>query len=185
MLSDVASGRPAAAEHLLECVHENLRRIAQHRMSSERPGHTLQATALVHEAYMRLVGDAAGGLAWRDRAHFYAAAAEAMRRILVDHARRRKAEKRGGQRQRVPLSVCDLAANDDPREILALDRALVRLQQSDAAAAEIVRLRFFAGLTVEQAAAATGVSERTIKREWTYARAALFRLLEEESSGDS
>ena len=183
MLSDVASGRPAAAEHLLECVYENLRSIAQHRMAGERPGHTLQATALVHEAYMKLIGD--GDVAWRDRGHFYAAAAEAMRRILVDHARRRGADKRGGERQRVPLSVCDLAANDDPKQILALDRAMMRLQQRDAGAAEIVRLRFFAGLTVEQAASALGVSERTLKREWTYARAALFRFLEEESSADS
>lgn len=183
MLSDIASGRPAAAEELLKCVYENLRAIAASRMAGERPGHTLQATALVNEAYMRLVGD--GQVAWRDRGHFYAAAAEAMRRILVDHARRRGAEKRGGERQRLPLSVCDLATMDDPRQILALDRALMRLQESDAAAAEVVRLRFFAGLTVEQTAAATGVSERSVKREWTYARAKLFRLLEEESAGDS
>ena len=169
----------ARPDELAPLVYEELRQLAHRYMRSERSDHTLQATALVNEAYMKLIGD--GEVSWRDRGHFYAAAAEAMRRILIDHARRRDAEKRGGQRSRVPLNVCDLAANDDPAQIMALDRALMRLDGEDAAGAEIVRLRFFAGLTVEQAAAALGVSERTVKREWTYARARLFRLLEEES----
>jgi RNA polymerase sigma factor (TIGR02999 family) len=183
LLSDVASGRSTAGGELLSCVYEHLRAIAHSRMQGERPGHTLQATALVNEAFLRLVGDRE--VTWRDRSHFYGAAAEAMRRILVDHARRRGAEKRGGGQQRLPLSVCDLAANDDPRQILALDQALLRLQEHDAAAANIVRLRFFAGLTVEQTAAALGISERSVKREWTFARAKLFRLLEDAAAADS
>src|SRR5262245_37255318 len=111
MLSDIASGRAEAANELLDCVYEHLRAIADKRMAGERHGHTLQATALVNEAYMRLVGN--GEVAWRDRGHFYSAAAEAMRRILIDHARKRGSEMRGGNRQRMPFDVCDLAANDD------------------------------------------------------------------------
>ena len=175
MLNDLADGRGEAQQELLQCVLDHLRVIAQHRMADERAGHTLQATALVNEAYMRLVGQAA--LPWRDRGHFYGAAAEAMRRILVDHARRRDAHKRGGQSQRVPLNVCDLAILDDPGQILALDRALLRLQEADADAAQVVRLRFFAGLTNEQVAQALDVSERTIKRHWRAARAYLYRQL--------
>jgi RNA polymerase sigma factor (TIGR02999 family) len=183
MLSDIASGRTEAANELLQCVYEHLRAIANNRMAGERPGHTLQATALVNEAYLRLVGD--GDVAWRDRGHFYSAAAEAMRRILIEHARRRGADMRGGNRARLPLDVCDLAANDDPQQILSLDRSLMRLQEHDPVSAEIVRLRFFAGLTVEQTAAAMGVSESSVKREWTYARAMLYRVLDEESSIES
>jgi RNA polymerase sigma factor (TIGR02999 family) len=177
LLNDVAGGRAAAADDLLRCVYDQLHTIAQRRMAGERASHTLQATALVHEAYLRLMGDQP--IAWRDRGQFYLAAAESMRRILVDHARKRSAEKRGGGRQRLPLSVCDLAAENDPVQILALDQAIMRLQETDSHAAEVVRLRFFAGLTVEETAAALGISERTVKREWTYARAKLFRLLEQ------
>ena len=139
MLNDIAGGQPAAANELLQCVYVQLHAIAQHRMAGERPGHTLQATALVSEAYMKLVGE--HEVAWRDRSHFYMAAAEAMRRILVDHARRRGADKRGGDRKRLPITVCDLAAEDDPQQILALDQALLRLQAEDATACEVVRLR--------------------------------------------
>lgn len=181
MLNDLSQGGAASSDQLLSVVFEHLKAIAQHRMAGERREHTLQATALVNEAYLRLVGDAA--VSWRDRAHFYGAAAEAMRRILVDHARKRDSIKRGGAARRVPLSVCDLALLDDPGQILALDRALSRLQDQDADAAQVVRLRFFAGLTNEQVAAALGVSERTVKREWTFARATLYRLLLEESAG--
>ena len=177
MLNDVAAGRSAAADDLLQCVYQHLRAIAQKRMAKERPGHTLQATALVHEAYFRLVGQQP--MAWRDRAHFYLAAAEAMRRILVDHARKRGAEKRGGTRQRLPLNVCDLAADDDPEQILNLDRALVRLEEVDGRSSEVVRLRFFAGLTIEETAAALSMSESTVKREWNYARAKLYKLLQQ------
>lgn len=183
MLSDVTSGRPEAAVELLQCVYEHLRVIANSRMARERPGHTLQATALVNEAYLRLLGN--GEVNWRDRGHFYSAAAEAMRRILIDHARRRGADIHGGGRQHLPLDVCDLAASDDPRQILALDRALSRLQQHDPLAVEVVRLRFFAGLDIKEVAAAMGISESTVKREWTFARAMLYRFLEEELAIDS
>jgi RNA polymerase sigma factor (TIGR02999 family) len=180
MLNDnIGGSRTSSAppDELLQCVYNQLRLIAQGRMSGERPDHTLQATALVNEAYMRLVGERE--VAWRDRGHFYMAAAEAMRRILVDHARKRGAEKRGGQQKRLPLDVCDLAAADDPEQILALDRAIVRLQNEDVVASEVVRLRFFSGLTVEETASVMDISERTVKREWTYARAKLFRYMEE------
>jgi RNA polymerase sigma-70 factor, ECF subfamily len=182
MLRDISAGRQQAADHLLPLVYEQLRAIARQRMAGERADHTLQATALVHEAYMKLMGAApeASEIAWRDRAHFYFAAAEAMRRILVDHARKHGARKRGGDRLRDPVNVCDLAADDDPGQIMALDDALVRLEDADARAADVARLRFFAGLSVEQTAQALGISERTVKREWTYARATLFRLLEEQ-----
>ena len=185
LLNEVSAGDQAAQGALLEQVYGQLRAIAQRRMAHERSGHTLQATALVHEAYMKLVASegAEGGrereVTWVDRGHFYRAAAEAMRRILIDHAHSRGTEKRGGGVQRVPLNVCDLAANDNSEEILALDDAISRLEETNAQAAEIVRLRFFAGLTVEQTAAAIGVSERTVRRQWSYARAKLFRSLEQ------
>lgn len=159
-----------------------MRAIAQNVINHERPGHTLQATALVHEAYMRMLGSdapSATEIEWRDRRHFYRAAAEAMRRILIEHARKRGAEKRGGGWHRTILNVCDLAAEDCSAEILALDEAILRLEETDATAAEIIRLRFFAGLSVEQTAAAMDMSDRTVRREWTYARAKLFHLLEE------
>ena len=175
MLNAVADGQAAAADSLLQCVFDQLHSIARSRMALERPGHTLQATALVNEVYMRLIGD--HPMAWNDRAHFYHAAAEAMRRILVDHARKRGAEKRGAGLQRLPLSVCDLAAEDDPQQILDLDAALVRLQEMDARAAEVVRLRFFAGLSIEDTAAMLDLSESSVKREWNYARAKLLKLL--------
>lgn len=176
LLNDVSAGVPDARSALLEKVYGQLRAIAQQRMARERPGHTLQATALVHEAYMKMLGDQP--IMWQDRGHFYRAAAEAMRRILVDHARKHGAEKRGGDRQRVPLNVLDLASESDPQEILSLDRAIVRLQELDSGAAEVLRLRVFAGLSVEQAAGVLGISERTVKREWTYARAKLMHILE-------
>lgn len=167
----------------MDCVYEHLRAIAENRMAGERSGHTLQATALVSEAYLRLMRNS--DITWRDRGHFYGAAAEAMRRILIDHARQRGASMRGGDRQRLPIDVCDLASIDNPQQILSLDRAFVRLQEHDPVSAEVVRLRFFAGLTIEQTAAVMGISESSVKREWTYARAILFRLLEEESPNDS
>jgi len=182
LLHDASKGDQHAKGALLDQVYGQLRAIARERMAHERTSHTLQATVLVHEAYVRLiVGSSASpaAVSWHDRGHFYRAAAEAMRRILIDHARQRGRVKRGGSFQRVPLNVCDLAAMDDPEEILALDQAMTRLQEEDATAAEVVRLRFFAGLTVEQTASALGVSDRTVKREWAYARARLFHLLEQ------
>lgn len=165
--------RDSASEELLEIVYDNLRQIARQRMAGERRSHTLQATALVHEAFMKLVGDEE--LGFENRAHFYAAAAQAMRRILIDHARRRNADKRGGERKRVPMSVVDLATDTDPEQIMALEEAMARLEQSDPRAASVVRLRFFAGLDVEETAGVLGLSERTVMRDWAFARATLFQ----------
>jgi RNA polymerase sigma factor (TIGR02999 family) len=178
ILGDMAAGKRDASAELLPLVYEQLRRAAQQSMAQERVGHTLSATALVHEAYVRLVGDQ--DAKWDGRGHFYAAAAEAMRRILIEHARGRGRVKRGGGRQRVPLSVVDLAAEQDPEQILALDAAIERLAVEDGRLAEIVRLRFYAGLSVEETAAALGVSDRTVKRDWAFARAWLQRELERE-----
>jgi RNA polymerase sigma factor (TIGR02999 family) len=169
-----------AAQRLLPLVYEQLKQLARQRMSEERSGHTLQATALVHEAYVRLVG-ADSALPWADRSQFFFAAAEAMRRILIDHARARGTSKRGGKgRQRVPLSnVLDLAAASEEQipQILSLDEAVSRLQKLSESVAAVVRLRFYAGLSIEETAAAMGVSTRTVQREWTYARAWLAREL--------
>jgi RNA polymerase sigma factor (TIGR02999 family) len=167
----------AGAEKLLPLVYDELRRLAAHKLSKEKPGQTLQATALVHEAYLRLAGNNQGQ--WSGRSHFYNAAAEAMRRILVDHARAKGRQKRGGgERRRLSLSVVELAAAADSEEILATEEAVRRLEGQDPTAAQVVKLRFYAGLSVEDTAAAMGVSERTVMREWSYARAWLFRQLE-------
>jgi RNA polymerase sigma factor (TIGR02999 family) len=160
---------------LLPLVYDELKMIAQRRMIAERGGHTLQATALVHEAYMRLVVDE--DMSWSSRRHFFGAAAEAMRRVLVDHARKVKADKRGGDRARVSLSVGHLVGQDDPDRLLALDEALGTLAAEDPRAAEVARLRYFAGLTVADTALALDCSERTVMREWTFARARLSELL--------
>jgi len=174
--------RDAAA--LAETVYNQLRAIAQRKLAQERTGHTLQATALVHEAYMRL-GLADGGEA-RPDTRFYGAAAEAMRRILIEHARARKAAKRGGDRERVDWTeaiagAADLANVIDPAEFEALDGAILRLQEHDPRAAEVVRLRFFAGLGIEEVARALDISPRSVKRDWQYARAWLLRELERTS----
>lgn len=173
---------------LVEQVYEQLRAIAQRQIVEERPGHTLQATALVHEAYLRLEK---AGVSWSSPGAYYVAAAEAMRRILIEHARRRGAAKRGGGgrdggpgRAAAGLvdlgGVLDLAAADDPEEIVSLDAAITRLEEQTPVAGAVVRLRFFAGLTVEQTARALGVSSRTVNREWRYGRAWLYRALTEE-----
>lgn len=154
---------------LLEEVYDQLRRIARRRMSRERPDHSLQATALVHEAYLRLVGH--GDPRWESRAHFYLAAARAMQRILIEHARKKNRLKRGGDRTWVAADVVDLAEAGDPEDVLALQDAIERLEREDPRAAEITRLRFYAGLTVEETAEALGLSERTVMREWSFARA--------------
>lgn len=180
LLSDVAGGNSSAADELLPLVYDQLRAVAQQRMGGERPGHTLQATALVHEAFLRLVGPRE--LPWHSQAHFYAAAAEAMRRILVDHARTRKREKRGGSRSRVALNVVDLAASEDCEEILALDEAFRRLEQQEPEMAAVVRLRFYAGLSVDQTAEALDLSPRTVNRRWKFARAWLFRELTDDEA---
>ncbi len=181
ILGDIERGDPNAARELLPLVYEQLRQLAQHRMAQERPGHSLQATALVHEAYLRLVGDS--GLQWANRAHFFSAAAEAMRRILVDSARKRGRIKRGGDRKKLAMSVADLAATDDPAQILSLDEALQRLEAQDARMSQIVKLRFFSGLSVEETAMAMELSPRTVKREWALARAWLYKALTEPTTG--
>ena len=177
LLREVEAGKPQAAEALLPLVYDQLRELARHRMAEERGAHTLQATALVHEAYLRLVGDRPAG--WAGRAHFFHAAAEAMRRSLIEHARARGRVKRGGgaERQRVPLSVIDLAAENDPCEILDLDEAVCRLEKESPDVAAVVRLRFYAGLTIEETAEALGISPQSVKRDWAYARAWLFHQL--------
>jgi len=175
LLQEAAAGSGDAAERLLPLIYEQLRAIAQQRMSGERSGHTLQATALVHEVYLKLMGN--GDAAWASRAHFFHAAAQAMRRILIEHARQRGRLKRGGEFKRQSLERVDLAVEEDPGAILALDAAICRLEERDERAARIVKLRFFAGLSIEETAEAVGLSERTVKREWTYARAWLYRTL--------
>ena len=170
ILSAIEHGDLQAAEGLLPLVYEELRKLAAQKLAREKPGQTLQATALVHEAYLRLVGPG-GAPQWNSRGHFFAAAAEAMRRILVENARRQGREKHGGRRVRTGLLDLDLAVNTPPHEVLAVDEALARLAAEDSRAAELVKLRYFAGLSVEEAAEALGISRATAYRHWTYARA--------------
>ena len=172
-MSKVREEKFSSANEILPLVYEELRKLAAQKMSREAPGQTLQATALVHEAWLRLGGDEEAK--WQNRAHFFAAAAEAMRRILIDNARRKKALRHGGEFERVDLEGLDLAANMDNDQVLALHEALDRLANQDTAKAELVKLRFFAGLTIEQAAEVLGLSTPTAKRHWAYARAWLYR----------
>jgi RNA polymerase sigma factor (TIGR02999 family) len=158
---------------LLGAVYDQLRAIAQQRMSAENPGHTLQATALVHEAFVRIGGDRQ--VQFRNRAHFFATAAEAMRRILVDKARSRGRLKRGGDRNRVDLDKLELAVDDPPDELIALNEALLSLAKEHPDKAQLVKLRFFGGLTHEEAAQALGISISSADRQWSYARAWLYR----------
>jgi RNA polymerase sigma factor (TIGR02999 family) len=176
ILAAIERGDPEAAEALLPLVYEELRTLAAHRLAQEKPGQTLQATALVHEAYLRLVGDD-GRPGWNGRGHFFAAAAEAMRRILVESARRKGRVRHGGGRRQVTLDRLDLAEEEASRTILDLDEALDRLAAEEPSAAELVKLRYFAGLTTEQAAEALGISVRTANRDWAYAKAWLFQRL--------
>jgi RNA polymerase sigma factor (TIGR02999 family) len=183
---------PAAAQRnsapafsrLFEEVYGQLRAIAQKQMEDERSGHSLRATELVHQAFLRLFGGAE--VDWADQRHLVHAAAEAMRRILIEHARQRSRQKRGGDRRRLPLSMVDAAepgpAEEDADDLLALDAALRRMEEKDPRAADVVRLRFFAGLTIEQAAEALNLSPRTVKREWEFARAWLARSLDDGGS---
>lgn len=164
------------AERLLPIVYDELRGMARQLMTGERPDHTLQATALVHEAYVRLVGEQAA--AWSNRKHFFFAAGRAMQQILVEHARARVRQKRGGQARRVSWSVVNPGEEQDPLAILALDEAFRRLEQEEHEAAEVVRLRFFAGLSGDETAAVLEISPRQVDRPWAFARAWLFRELE-------
>ena len=179
ILTAIDGGDPHAAEQLLPLVYEELRRLAAQKLTQEKPGQTLQATALVHEAYVRLV-KVEGEQHWNSRGHFFAAAAEAMRRILVENSRRRKASKRGGDWHRQDFDLIEPASpvlNDD---YIALDDALTKLALKDGAKAELVKLRYFAGLTIEQTAEVQGISVATANRWWTYARA----WLHQEIAGD-
>jgi RNA polymerase sigma factor (TIGR02999 family) len=182
ILSAIEEGDPHAAEQLLPLVYDELRKLAAHKLAHEKPGQTLDPTGLVHEAYLRLVvspGRQSGEAQqhWAGRGHFFAAAAEAMRRILIDQARRKQRQRHGGGRQRVDLHEGFAAPQAPPENLLALDDALDRLQQADSTAAQLVKLRYFAGLTMEQAAAALGLSLRAAERNWTYARTWLHREL--------
>ena len=170
------------AQELLPLVYQSLKELARQRMSLERPGHTLQATALVHEAYLRLVGK---NVRFAGRVQFYHAAAQAMRRILVEHARARGRVKRGGGALRIPINILDLAEEGDREEILALDEAIRRLEEHTPEIAAVVRLRFYAGLTVEQTAEALAMGRRSVDRAWAYARVWLYReLYDQEASGN-
>ena len=169
ILNAIERGDARATDELLPLVYEELRLLAAQKLSHESPGQTLQATALVHEAYLRLVGDKPQS--WQNRGHFFAAAAEAMRRILVDNARRKQTQKCGGGRARVALDDANVADPATPEELMTLDDALARLATEDPQAAGIVKLRLFAGLSTDQAAQAIGVSRATAYRQWTYARA--------------
>ena len=176
LLTDESLDGAERARRLLPLVYEELRQIASGHMAAERPGHTLQATALIHEAYMRLVGES--NPLWRDRGHFFAAAAEAMRRILVDQARRRNALKRGGDRQRIELDGQEVAAEivsaDPSVDLVALDEAIAALETEDERKATLVKLRYFTGLTLDQAAVALDISAATADRDWAYAKAFLY-----------
>ena len=173
ILNNLAAVDPTAAGELLPLVYDELRKLAQARMANELPNHTLQATALVHEAYLRLVGNES--TSWANRAHFFAAAAEAMRRILIDHARRRRAVRHGGGQERVPLDGLSIAAPGDDDELLAVHDALEKLALHDAQKEELVKLKYFAGLTTDEEADVLGLSQPTDKRHWAYARAWLYR----------
>ena len=170
ILSAIEQGDPHAAEQLLPLVYDELRKLAAAKLAQEKPGQTLQATALVHEAYLRLV-DADQAEHWNSRGHFFAAAAEAMRRILVENARRKRTEKHGGTLRRVNLDQADAVAVAPPDELLALDEALERLTRSDPKAGEIAKLHCFAGLSIQQAAEALNLSRTSAYRLWTFARA--------------
>ncbi len=170
ILSAIEQGDPQAAEQLLPLVYEELRKLAQQRLAQEQPGQTLQATALVHEAYIRLV-EGRDAQRWDGRGHFFAAAAEAMRRILVDNARRKLAEVHGGGRRRVELAEGDWLSRSTPEDIVSLDDSLSRLAVYDREAAEVFKLRVFAGMSLDEAARSLGLARTTAYRHWTYARA--------------
>jgi RNA polymerase sigma factor (TIGR02999 family) len=184
MLATIEHGDPHAAEQLLPLVYDELRQLAAQKLAAEKPGQTLQPTALVHEAYMRLV-DAEQIQRWDTRGHFFAAAAEAMRRILINRARDKKRLKRGGERLRVDLDQVEVALDTDEEQLIALDEALNELAAEDSGAAQLVHLRFFAGLTLKDAACSLGLAMRTAERLWTYARAWLYARLREEDKSIS
>jgi RNA polymerase sigma factor (TIGR02999 family) len=180
ILSAIEQGDPQASEKLLPLVYDELRKLAAHKMSQETPGQTLQATALVHEAYLRLV-DGRKAQHWNSRGHFFAAAAEGMRRILVENARRKKRIKHGGDLERAEIELSSLPTRMSSDELVALDEALEKLKHEDPAKAQLVTLRYFGGMTIEQAAEVLGISRVTAHRYWTYARA----WLHQQITGDT
>jgi RNA polymerase sigma factor (TIGR02999 family) len=184
ILSAVEQGDPHAAEQLIPLVYDELRKLAAARLFHENPGQTLQATALVHEAFLRLV-DVKTVQHWNGRGHFFAAAAEAMRRILLNRARDRRRIKRGGEFSRIGLENVDLAVDAPPDNLLELDEAIARLANENPQCAEVVKLRFFAGLSIDEAAAAVGISASTAKRHWAYARAWLFDALRPDDASSA
>jgi RNA polymerase sigma factor (TIGR02999 family) len=178
VLQAIGRGEGRASEELLPLVYEELRRLAAARMAQEQPGQTLQATAIVHEAWLRLVGD--GERTWQNRAHFFGAAAEAMRRILIENARRKSALKRGGGLARVDIESLDLAAAAPDDKILLINEALEKLQMEDPEKARIVVMKFFGGLTNQEVAEALSVTERTIERQWAFAKAWMFQAIKSQ-----
>jgi RNA polymerase sigma factor (TIGR02999 family) len=183
ILNAIERGDARATDELLPLVYEELRVLAAQKLSHESPGQTLQATALVHEAYLRLVGDESQS--WQSRGHFFAAAAEAMRRILVENARRKRRRKRGNGLKRVDFDKAEVAAEGLSGNVIALDEALTRLAEEDHLAAELVKMRYFAGLTLAQTAEALGVSPRTADRCWAYAKAWLYHEIAKGESGSA
>ena len=175
ILNLIEQGNTAAADELLPLVYDELRKLAAHKMSNEVPGQTLQPTALVHEAWLRLIGNE--NVQWNGRGHFFAAAAEAMRRILIENARRKQRIKHGGAMRRIDFTTLDVAIASDDEQLLALDEALEKLTARDPLGAQLIKLRFFAGLPNVEAARLLGIPERTAKRTWAYARAWLFEEL--------
>jgi RNA polymerase sigma factor (TIGR02999 family) len=184
ILSQIESGNSSAAAELLPLVYDELRRLAAARLADENAGQTLQGTALVHEAYIRLV-DSDRARQWNSRTHFFRAAAEAMRRILVDNARRKRSLKRGGQFQRLDLDGVQISGKDSTEEVLAVSEALQKLADHDANKAELVKLRYFAGFSVQEAADALGISQATAERHWQYAKAWLYCELTREPTAGS
>ncbi|HEY3395514.1 MAG TPA: ECF-type sigma factor [Lacipirellulaceae bacterium] len=181
ILAAIERGDRQLADELLPLVYDELRTLAAQRLTREKPGQTLTATALVHEAYLRLVGPA-NAQGWASRGHFFAAAAEAMRRILINRARDKNRQKRGGSFRRIDLDQIESALETDDEELLALDEALEELAAEDNVAAELVKLRFFAGLSLRESAEAMGLSQRTAERQWAYARAWLYARLRRDDS---
>jgi RNA polymerase sigma factor (TIGR02999 family) len=181
ILAAIEHGDRQMADELLPIVYDELRTLAAQRLNQEKPGQTLSATALVHEAYLRLVGPA-NAQGWASRGHFFAAAAEAMRRILINRARDKNRQKRGGGIRRIDLDQVESALETDDEDLLALDEALEQLAVEDNVAAELVKLRFFAGLTLRETAEAMGLSQRTAERQWAYARAWLYARLRHDGS---
>jgi len=184
ILANLRDGSGQAASELLPLLYEELRKLAQHRLNDERPDITLQATALVHEAYLRLVGQ--GNIRWENRGHFFAAAAESMRRILVERARKYRGKKHGGGRQRTSWASAEAGVVSGPTmDMLALDEALTRLEKIDPVRGKVVKLRFFAGLTIEQTAETLGISTATVERHWAFSRAWLRTEMTSDPNDDS